>query len=61
MSFEDRLIDEIKIRINEEIERCFDGIMSAQDWPDYKRRVGLTTGLRQALKIIDDASKHVNQ
>jgi hypothetical protein len=61
MSFEDRLLDEIQTRFGEEIDRQSNGLESAQDWPDYKRRVGVINGLRMALGIVRDTAKHVNQ
>jgi hypothetical protein len=32
-------------------------LVSAQDWPDYKRRVGVIQGLEEALHVCDEVEK----
>lgn len=32
-------------------------LTSAQDWPDYKRRVGVIEGLNDALHVCDEMEK----
>jgi hypothetical protein len=61
MSFEDRIVDEIIVRLNEEINNHLGSLESAQDWADQKRRTGILNGLRMALGIVRETAKHVNQ
>ena len=61
MTFEDRLVAEISTRLNEEIIRELEGLPSAQDWADHKRRTGTLNGLRKALGLVKEAAKHANQ
>ena len=32
-------------------------LVVAQDWPDYKRRVGVLEGIDEALHVCDDIEK----
>ena len=32
-------------------------LIVAQDWPDFKRRVGIVEGLDEALQVCDDIEK----
>jgi len=32
-------------------------LVVAQDWPDFKRRVGVLEGLDEALQVCDDIEK----
>jgi len=32
-------------------------LIVAQDWPDFKRRVGILEGLDEALQVCDDIEK----
>jgi len=32
-------------------------LVVAQDWPDFKRRVGILEGLDEALQVCDDIEK----
>lgn len=34
-----------------------DELAVAQDWPDYKRRVGVLQGIDEALQVCDDIEK----
>lgn len=54
---DDPLIVQIKLFINDEIEKIANSLANgtAGNFEDYKRQCGKIQGLRQSLAIVDDA------
>lgn len=47
----------IRTRLNQLRADRLSELVVAQDWPDYKRRVGVLEGIDEALHVCDDIEK----
>ena len=47
----------IRQRLEKRLSDHTGQLVSAQDWPDYKRRVGVIEGLNEALHVCDELEK----
>ena len=46
-----------RTRLEKRRGEVLDQLVVAQDWPDYKRRVGVLEGIDEALQVCDDIEK----
>ena len=47
----------IRSRLEKLKSEKIEGLVHAQDWPDYRRRVGVVEGLNEALRVCDEMEK----
>ena len=47
----------IKARLERIKTDKIEQLVSAQDWPDYKRRMGVIEGLNEALHVCDEVEQ----
>lgn len=48
-------VRELRVELDSEIERITKAVVngSAANWEDYKRMIGITTGLKKAREMVD--------